>query len=644
MAGLLDKYLDPNVSYRGALLPLARMKDGSMSFAWPGALLDVGRGLTYTGDVMTGQRPLTERGVTEAALELAGGAAGAGLLAGPKGGAILAQNVWHGGPHRWAPEPGFPHGRPRLDKIGTGEGNAAYGHGFYGAEVRNIADKQYRERLSRGDVLMKKDGTPVIPTGADTADEVFASFASGYGDLDAAAKSLKEQIAMLDDGTSIYHSMRRDPEAPTPDQLRAKYAEALEWFGKNRDDLQIDRNHGTLYKLDLPDEDVAKYLDWDAPLFAQPEPVKAALRELGDEDLIRSIDNPAKWTVEPSSKGDKWIVRNVWGEHAGTFKDKAKAQAKADEGTWRHGEGGGQLAYLKLGGNTLYGDTAGAKAASEALRARGIPGLKYFDGMSRGKGEGTRNYVTWDQDVLDRTKMLERNGEVLGANKAPAAAPLGLLDELPMNAAGGVDKVFNFYFGNQKIPPGQAQKIKQIIESHMVSDDFAGAERALLGPAKAGVLEVMAAAKKSKAAGRWPGKINLRTIDGVASALKQRLGGGDISGKPYNSRYFDVGESGRLRISDHAATTNRSANNSGELLISYGDDGIRFHVGGDEVVIPYGSEKLENRDGLQEIIDLLKGSESVTLGANPATAATLGLLNEIERIKRERDFIRSGGA
>jgi len=86
MAGLLDRYLDPNVAQRSGILPLARMKDGSMSLAWPGALLDVGRGITYTGDVMSGRRPLTERGVTDAAVELAGGAAGAGLLAGPKTG------------------------------------------------------------------------------------------------------------------------------------------------------------------------------------------------------------------------------------------------------------------------------------------------------------------------------------------------------------------------------------------------------------------------------------------------------------------------------------------------------------------------------------------------------------------------------
>ena len=88
------------------------------------------------------------------------------------------------------------------------------------------------------------------------------------------------------------------------------------------------------------------------------------------------------------------------------------------------------------------------EAASEALRRAGIPGNKYYDQMSRPgrrtggtyiveggpmrmafdtmdeakahvkkypqfkqtikdvKKEGTRNYVIWDQDVLDRSKVL----------------------------------------------------------------------------------------------------------------------------------------------------------------------------------------------------------------------------------------------
>ena len=66
------------------------------------------------------------------------------------------------------------------------------------------------------------------------------------------------------------------------------------------------------------------------------------------------------------------------------------------------------------------------QAASEALGKLGIPGLKYYDGMSRNAGEGTRNYVTWDQDVLDRMKLLQRNDETFFSNPASAAIP-GLL-------------------------------------------------------------------------------------------------------------------------------------------------------------------------------------------------------------------------
>ena len=66
------------------------------------------------------------------------------------------------------------------------------------------------------------------------------------------------------------------------------------------------------------------------------------------------------------------------------------------------------------------------------LKDYGIPGLKYFDADSRGvpKADRTRNYVTWDQDVLDRSKMLERDGVTLGANKGPTAALPGLLDDV----------------------------------------------------------------------------------------------------------------------------------------------------------------------------------------------------------------------
>ena len=43
--------------------------------------------------------------------------------------------------------------------------------------------------------------------------------------------------------------------------------------------------------------------------------------------------------------------------------------------------------------------------------------MDWIDQGSRDAGKGTRNYVTWDQDVLDRAVLLERNGEKLKGAK-----------------------------------------------------------------------------------------------------------------------------------------------------------------------------------------------------------------------------------
>ena len=242
---------------------------------------------------------------------------------------------------------------------------------------------------------------------------------------------------------------------------------------------------GYLYKHDLPDEDIARYLDWDAPLSEQGNISAAAYKALDDSP------NPDAGYSRLAGNND--VI-----------------------------------------GNDLYGALEASygsqQAASEALAKAGIPGLKYYDGMSRGKGgvpvyqgrskkglteffnpdgvawgttdigtaeqfagktelskyypsyhgevyplnfniqnpmkvsikdtlwsrdkelakiaeakskghdglviehngkmdyvafspdqvskQGTRNYVTWDQDVLNRMKLLERNGE-----------PVGLLDD-----------------------------------------------------------------------------------------------------------------------------------------------------------------------------------------------------------------------
>jgi len=66
-------------------------------------------------------------------------------------------------------------------------------------------------------------------------------------------------------------------------------------------------------------------------------------------------------------------------------------------------------------------------AASQRLAGLGIPGNKFLDGTSRSAGEGTRNFVVFDESLVT---PLKRNGEALGGagsdtatDKAARATP-----------------------------------------------------------------------------------------------------------------------------------------------------------------------------------------------------------------------------
>lgn len=54
------------------------------------------------------------------------------------------------------------------------------------------------------------------------------------------------------------------------------------------------------------------------------------------------------------------------------------------------------------------------------MRAQGVPGIRYLDAMSRTAGEGTHNYVVWDDSLIDIMRKY--------ANPETAAAPSLLLN------------------------------------------------------------------------------------------------------------------------------------------------------------------------------------------------------------------------
>lgn len=111
----------------------------------------------------------------------------------------------------------------------------------------------------------------------------------------------------------------------------------------------IARHAGQLYSADIPEDN--ELLDWDKPLGQQPLAVRRAI-----DAIMKS----------------------------------------APEGLRQKMQGLGRDAT----GRQVYEALGDAPGASRALLDAGIPGLRYLDGQSRRDGEGTHNYVIWDEALL----------------------------------------------------------------------------------------------------------------------------------------------------------------------------------------------------------------------------------------------------
>jgi hypothetical protein len=157
---------------------------------------------------------------------------------------VLELDVYHGTPHRFEPTEANPLGEFDASKIGTGEGEQAFGHGVYYAENPEVA-KSYKT------------------AGVDKNDPAFVSTARQYAQDPLFGETLAEKLAIL----------RRDPN----DRFGQKAADYLE---KNYDALR--NQSGSLYKADLPDDMIDRMLDWEKPLNEQSEFVKAAIRAMPD--------------------------------------------------------------------------------------------------------------------------------------------------------------------------------------------------------------------------------------------------------------------------------------------------------------------------------------------------------------------------
>jgi hypothetical protein len=263
-----------------------------------------------------------------------------GNLMRDQSGAIRA---WHGSPHDFD--------RFDMSKIGTGEGAQAYGHGLYFAEDDRVA-RSYQRALSGGQSgKLTVDGVSVLPN-----TPLWGALTTHNGDAAAALASARKQAATLTEGQ----------------RARAGIDDLLEQLETIRGrDIQLREGPGRLYEVNINAEP-EDFLDWDRPLSEQP-----VQRKYAD-------------ALMPSLKSDP-ILSELFGNdpipphYLGLFTNSKGSQAYNSFADLGRGE---------------YGSSDPVRATN-ALRQAGVPGIRYLDQGSRGAGQGSHNFVVFDDQLVN---------------------------------------------------------------------------------------------------------------------------------------------------------------------------------------------------------------------------------------------------
>lgn len=245
--------------------------------------------------------------------------------------------VWHGSPHLF--------NKFDMSKIGTGEGAQAYGHGLYLAESPEVAKSYSALGHIKGNVstIGGKDINTVYSNLENTA--------ARLPPQKAAAEY--EKLGMLENLMN-----NQTPSEVTKFAQDNGYSKAtIDWF--NSQVVPKYQGSGNLYKVDLPDEHIAKMLDWDKPLSQQAPEVQAALNKIAKLPEFKSgMLGEAMQPMERNSTRGETIHHILNAYFQG---DRAKVTG--------------------------------------LLKRAGIPGIRYLDGGSRAGGKGTSNFVVFDDAI-----------------------------------------------------------------------------------------------------------------------------------------------------------------------------------------------------------------------------------------------------
>jgi len=319
----------------------------------------------------------------------------------------------HASPHRFE--------QFSMDKIGTGEGAQVYGHGLYFAENPTVVDEYFNQFNSP--VLRFKEKNVDTPYTAELRDR-FKNVYEGLIDYKG-ARDWKENVLDLADEKGL------DVDE-VDDKLNVLFKNVFEGTETPRDfaaideyGLGIDLNEiydlaGNQTKLDnilggISQAKTMNELEYVVEGFSPDEKqlyttlVKPELQEISDAasrydvNLNVSPEELLDWDAPYSKQPEK--VKKVLDDILTL--NGVESYISKDTGSKVYL---GVADSADLRGSDIYRiitDQMGRSpaSASQELSASGVKGIKYFDGMSRNRGEGTSNYVIFDDSLIDTKRV-----------------------------------------------------------------------------------------------------------------------------------------------------------------------------------------------------------------------------------------------
>jgi hypothetical protein len=289
--------------------------------------------------------------------------------------------VYHGSPYRFN----------RFDptKIGSGEGAQAYGYGHYVAEAPGVA-KAYRNVLSQGraPVEMTLDNKP------------FPVPEINFSNPDPQQQQLARiRTLLLQERGDVDRAIART------------YGDDVAALEKMRGRVSVGEP-GALYKIDLPDEQIARMLDWDKPLSQQPKEIRDAINKTKSmlpanamEDLGGDLSLLYGKDVTPNQ------FLNTWEAIAGRTGAGEEALRQAGIPGIRYLDQGSRSNFRVQ--NTYKGQPYGEPVSfMTEQQAKDYAAEQIAKGFGADLKPGTSNFVVFpgNEDLL---RILEVNGEEL---------------------------------------------------------------------------------------------------------------------------------------------------------------------------------------------------------------------------------------